>query len=359
MWEANCIPIKEGGEGVAKAEKKRKEKDPEAERLELLEKNFSKGGFIYSAKEEEKPPKKEKKRKLSTEALYNVTLMNFQFHLYELICEINAIPLDYYVLVDSSRGTVQLVNDLKIDDTFKSLSVLKWDEAHGIDTLYFRGRFCTCLLYKMVRMSHRIVKAVCRDMVEDATKKRKYRVQHNALQMWIQIIDTFVVQYLSAKQDYLPSLRKIYELLSYIGKGSKKMSEALPDIERMLLAGDTPGRETNDVVKTAFILSTNATMDKKFLKYCPPFNSDLVYSDDKAVLDQVGGLGFALLKSEKKVGVSLMYRAFREANPKIVSRYWTITEEAPEVTIGLYALELSKIFYGNNVRTKKLIDRLM
>lgn len=345
---------------MGKKKEEKEEEDPLKERVKLLDKNFKNGGFIYNNVEKPSKKKKEKPNKLSPEGRYNVTLMHFQLHLYEIICEINDIPLDYYILVDDARGTVQLTNDPFLNDTFKSLSALRWDEHHGIDTLYFRGRFCTCLLFKMVRMSHRIVKAVCSDLTEDVSEKRKYKTRHDALQMWIQIVDSFVVNYLAAKQEYVGSLRKIYELLSYIGKGSKQMATSLDSIEKMLLAGrDTPGTETNDVIKTAFVLSTNATMDKKCLKYCPPFNCGLEYSDTRAVLDQVGGLGYAIFRSEKKFGVSLMYKAFQEANPKIISRFWMMYEDAPEVMVGLHALELSKVFYGNNVRTKKLVDRLM
>lgn len=335
--------------------KKEKEEDALAERMRLLRKGFNHTGNVYGRKEE-KQKKKRKEKKMSSEGIYNVTLMNFQFHLYEIICEINDIPLDYYMAVDTINGSVQLVNDLILDETFKSLSGLKWEEPAGIDTLYFRGRFCTCLLYKLVRMSHRVVKGIHNAVTDD--DKHKYRIRHAILQQWIQIVDTFAVNYLSAKQNYVPSLLKIYELLTYTGKGSEHVLEYLKDTERLIRNGkESEGIETNDITKMAFVLAT----DSLRLGKCPAFREDFKYEDFNGALEQVGGLGYAIMNRRIKDNRKppIMFVTFQMANPKIVSRFYQINQEAPEVTVGLKALEFSKIFYENDIRARKLIDRIM
>lgn len=342
---------------------KNKELDPLEERMRLLGKGFKQTGNVYiSGKQEsgKKKKKKEKEKKLSTEGVYNLTLMNFQFHLYEIICEINGIDLDYYVATDSGTGQVQLANDLHLDDTFKRLSLLEWDRPESIDSLYFRGRFCTCLLYKLVRNSHKIIKSLYRAEYpeEDISPKKKYKRMHELLDQWIRVVDNFVTTYLAAKQNYLPSLLMIYELMTYEGNGSVSVLEYLRDTERLIRGGREPAAvEANNITKMAFVLAT----DSLKLGKCPQYRENFTYEDFNSAVEQVGGLGYAIMCRRRKDDSKLpmMYSAFQMANPKIISRFWKINAEAPEITVGLKALEFSKIFYGNSVRYYKLIDRIM
>lgn len=334
---------------------KRKGKDPLESRMQVLDKSFKRTGSIYSNK-----PKSEKKKKkghkLTPEGKYNVTLMNFQFHLYELICEINNIDLDYYLMIDPSRGHAQLVNDFRIDDTFKRLSSLKWDEPSTIDSLYFRGRFCTCLLYKIVRNTHAVIKHIYAETSNG--HMNKYKLRHVILEKWIQIIDSFVVSYLSAKQDYLSSLYKIYELIGCIENRTDDVIDHIADTEQLIRRGNEPdGVVVNNVTKLAFILATNSFK----LGKCPAYDEELRYDDFNSTLSQVGGLGYAIMRRRSKDGSKppIMYLAFQKSNPLIVSRFYKINEEAPEITVGLKALEFSKMFYGNDIRYHNIIDQLM
>lgn len=328
------------------------------QRMKILERG-RKSGNVYNGFIPKEKKKKTHERKLSSEAVYNLTLMHFQLHLYELICQINDIPLDYYMI--SSKERVELVNNLKLDETFKNLSKLDWDEPMPIDGLYFRGRFATCVLYRIVRVSHKLVKQIFSytSDEDEVTKKKRFKNFQYILDNWIQIVDGFVLSYLSSNINYVPYLRKIEELLSCIEEGGgKKIQSYLDETEALILDGDEPGIEANNITKMAYVLATGS--DKK-LKKCPEYDEYYSYDNDEATLAQIGGLGYAVLNRRMNGDAKLpyLYRAFQEANPKIVSRFYQVNEDAPELTVGLKVLEFSKLFYGDEVRKQKLIDKIM
>lgn len=342
---------------MAKKEKKEKEVSFIEERFKALNKAYKRGGSIYATEPVEKQNMKKKPAKISMKGRYSLTLMHFQFHLYELICTINDIPLDYYMLVDEEKVSVTLINDLELDDTFKRLSKLKWDESSSIDGLYFRGRFCTLLLYKIVRKSHDIVRSVYRDSV--SSSNHKFKFYNVILDKWMNVVDNFVVTYLAAKQDYTPHLFKIYELLADIGTGENKaVLEQIRDTERLITAGREPeGVQANNITKIAYVLATGSLKMKK----CPEYQENLSYKNLGHVMTQVGGLGYAIMHRSMKhdCKTPLLWKCFQQALPKPTSRLYSVVSDAPEAAIGVYALEFSKMFYRDTVRIHRLIDQLM
>lgn len=337
--------------------KKKQEENPLLERMKLIEKYKRKHGCIYAQQEKHsgKKKKKRKKEKPQWDYLYNVTLMHFQLHLYELICAINSIPSGIYL--QNSKNRVELLRNMKLDDEFKSYSKLDWDVPYPISGLHFRGRFTTCVLFAVIRKSHKVVKAILEESKQGSlTKKEAKKLQHSILNSWIRIVDTFVTEYVHEGGNYVESLRKIEELLGVSGDNDPEIKYYIEETDELLRRRDEAGIEVNNITKVAYAVSTGSLNTKR----CPEYNQNFVYSSDRDSAEQVGQLGFAILKwRNKHEKLPALYQAFQKANPKITSRFYLMNTDAPEITVGLKALEFSKIFYGNDTHKSKVIDQLM
>ena len=324
------------------------------ERTKFLSKGVKFGG-IY-AETPEKKKKKKKKEKVSNRAIYDITLGNFQYHLYTAICMINGIDTDVYVYADS--GTTILNANLKIDDVFLRASQLDWKTPAGIDTATFRGRFATALLLKIAHNAHRIVKGLFNTVEEKVP--HKHTAYMSILDEFIYHIDTFATTYLSADLEYAKHLQKIYEILLIAEGKNNEIMERLYDVQEMLekaVSGRCSydeGTIANNVMKMAYVLST----DSLKLKNTPRYDEDLNFQDYYGMGNQIGTLGYAILKRRIKTNeIPMFYKIMQKARPKLVSRF-VETEEMPELAVGTKALTLLEIFIGDPKITK-YIDQLI
>lgn len=323
------------------------------ERTKLLSRGVKYGG-IYADVPEKKGKKKEEK--ISNRAIYDITLNNFQFHLYTSICMINGIDNDVYVYADSK---VTILNaNLKIDKVFKQLSKLDWENPAGIDTLTFRGRFATCLLLKIVHNSHRIVKGLY-NLVNTKDTKHRYRAYNALLNELIYHIDTFITAYLSCDIDYTNHLQKIYEIILISENRSTDIVERMSAIREMI-AGNIvsksydDGTICNNIMKLSYVLST----DSMKLKHTPKYDEDLEFTDYGRMGNQIGTLGYAIMKKRMKTGVTpFMYKIMDRAKPELVTRFIE-ADEMPELVIGTKAITLLEIFMGDP-RIIEYIDHIV
>lgn len=320
-----------------------KKKDPLRDRLKALEKNHRKGGLYRTLPEKtESKGESKKKKKVSYKFLYDQSLMHFQFHLYELMCAINDIPLGIYVT--TSPNGLDLIKNIKIDDEFKSYSKLDWETPYSINGLFFRGRFATLVLYKIARKTHKLIKSVIEyEASGDLSKKEIQKLRYMVLDSWMQVIDNFVKSFLSRGENYTGSLIKIAELLLLLDDRDPDIISYVTETAQVLQIPEESGIVANNVTKTAYLLATSSESFKR----CPPYMEMLDIYSDEDIAEQVGGLGYAILKRRQKHDIPVLYKCFQEAIPKIYSRFWDINEDAPEITVGLKALEFSKLFYGH------------
>lgn len=327
-----------------------------SKRLDLLEKG-RKSGDLYGRlfnKDSGSSKKKKKKPKISDKGYYLITLNNFQISLHQLVCEVNGIDPDYYLFVSGDTATLR--RNLKMNDAFFRLSQLKWDEPAPIDGLMFRGRFITYFLVMIIRKTSDIIDGVYENL---GGENYKWKTKREILDEWIETVNTFVFSYLTEGMQYEPSLIKIEEIMLAAQDKSYHVEKFVKETESLLLKRDnpeTPGYEANNLTKMAYMLSTESTKFKR----CPGYDKRYNYHDLSKTLDQVGGLGYAILRYRKKEAkLPPIYKCFQQANPKIISRFYEFNEEAPEVTVGLRALEYSKMFYGKLIRDKRLIEKIM
>lgn len=321
------------------------------ERTKFLSKGVKFGG-IYMETPEKK--KKKKKEKVSNRAIYDITLSNFQYHLYTTICMINGIDTDVYVYADS--GTTILNANLKIDDVFLRASQLDWKTPAEIDSLTFHGRFATVLLLKIAHNAHQIVKGLFNTI--DEKVPGKYSAYMSILDEFIYHIDTFATTYLSADLEYAKHLQKIYEILLIAEGKDTEIMKRFYDVYDMLEKAASgrcsydEGTIANNIMKMAYVLST----DSLKLKNTPRYAEDLDFQDYYGMGNQIGTLGYAILKRRIKTNETPMfYKVMQRAKPKLVSRF-DETDEMPELSVGTKALTLLEIFIGDPKITE-YIDR--
>lgn len=292
-------------------------------------------------------------QKISNRGLYDITLSNFQFHMYEMICLINGIDPGLYLYSDRRTSTV-LQAELKVDKMFKSLSCLDWKKPEEIHTRTFRGRFMTMLLFKVVRNSHKIVKSIFKEMDEPEKRYKGYNV---ILNEWIARFDTFVAAFLTRDISYTEPLEDVLEMLLLASGKDMEMVQKLREIRDMAksrLKGDYDDPIVmNNLFKMAFVISTDSLNVKKTPKYIEGI-SHLSYD---SMLDQLGTLGYAILLKRDKNQAPIFYSAFIKANPLILTKFQEV-KDCPEIIVAIRALLLLDIYLDDKRYTKWLGETL-
>lgn len=311
------------------------------ERMKLLKRGV-KHGDIYGTPPSTKKKKKGKKTKVTQRQLYDITLPNFQLHLYSLICQINGIDENIYLFKSSSKEVV-LNGNMKIDKKFKKLSKLDWEKPANIDSLTFRGRFTTLLLHRMVRNSHRIIKKI----YKESGNNKKYQSYNVYLDEIIYQVTLFTTTFLSANLNYWRPLKTIIELIMLSEDDDIDIIDKVEGTRDLLLLqkkkqnyGD--GIIMNNLTKTAYALTTGS-ID---VKHTPSYDEHLSKRDNAKIANQIGILGYAILRWRRKHSFSLLHRIFYAAKPEVWSRFDEINN-MPELLLGTYSIELVKLVMGD------------
>lgn len=320
------------------------------ERMKVLEGALKKGKLYVMPEATKEKKKKTKEKKLSNKELYDLTLRAFQFHLYEIICLVNGIDKDIYIDEDSQ----DLYRNMKLNDTFKSMSKLDWETPAPIDGLRFRGRFLTALLLKAIRKTHDCLLTASQRM----EGMKRYKAMNTLLRWWMLQLDSFMITYLSSDGNYLKWLLAIERfLMMETAIDVEKFMKALVETGDTILAVEDPSICVANTTRIAYILATHGAKTK----HCPEYNEDYDPKNELDVANQIGQLGYAILRYRKKTDAKLpvLYAAFQKANPEVVSRFYDKSEDKPELTVGLRAMEFSKIFFPQAARNENLVGKMM
>lgn len=299
-----------------------------------------------------KKGKKEKEPKgISQRGYYDITLSNFQFHLYTLICQVNGIEETEYLSID--RYSTVLLENLKINKHFKKLSKLDWENAYPIDSRTFRGKFISIFMLNVIHNTHPIVKHIYEALDEPDVKR--YEAYNKILQEWITRVDLFISTYLTRDLSYEEHLQAVYEFLVLASGRDHDCVQKLVDAKDFLVKSiktcDDDGILCNNITKTAFVVAT----DSVNVKHTAPYEENIDYRDDDACTTQVGMLGLAIMRRRKKCKyVPMLYSAFTKANPKM----YTKLDDTPEIVLGVQALYALK-FYIDDDRVSRYIDKLI
>lgn len=311
----------------------------------------------YLKKKDKKKKKSNKKRKevkLKSRDVYDIRLSNFQIHLYECLFKINGIPSVLYMYVDGE--SVSLHKNVKINDKFMKASKLDWKTPADINSMTFRGRFATLMIYELIQNSHAILKHTIKKVTgEDGVK---YKVMNKVLDDWIVTVDSFIACYLSSNLDYTQYLHEIYQLLLIAqDKDFDIYNHLMTTISLITEARKkheigSEGVIVNNLTKMAYAIATDSTKVKRTPKYNPRFD----FRDDDDVVSQVMGLGDAILHFRaKKDTTPALYQLFLKANPLIESRF-EHAANSPELVTGLGAIMLVEMFLCD--ADKKYVEKI-
>ena len=307
---------------------------------------------LTGGEKKKKGKKKEKEPKgISQRGYYDITLSNYQFHLYDMICQINAINPEEYLHID--RYSTVLLENMKLNKHFKQLSKLDWENPYPLDSRTFRGRFMTIFMLNVIHNTHPIVKHIYQELAEEGMKR--YEAYNKILAEWITRVDLFIGTYLTRDLSYEEHLQGVYEFL-ILASGRdhdcvQKVVDAKDFLVKSVRSCDDHGILCNNITKTAFVLAT----DSVNVKHTAPYEEDIDYHDEDACTTQVGMLGLAIMRRRKKSNyVPMIYSAFTKANPKM----YTKLNDTPEIVLGVQALYTLKFFIDDD-RVSRYIDKLI
>ena len=281
--------------------------------------------------------KKKKGKTLSNKVVYSITMSNFFSHVFEMILTINNI--DEYEYMDSKNGMQR--RNIKLNKKFKELSSLDWESKSEIGSLQFRGKLATIYLFHLVKtIDHLIARTYAKQYKGD----KRFKVYNMLLDNIIQRSDMLIVGLLTRDFSYAEPLQAMTQIIILANGKDGNLLEMINDSIEFLEkecndASVNEGVILNNIMKTAYILSTMNTK----LKKTPKFIEGDYRSDDETMKKQIGQLGYAIMKAQVKGNNSLFYDLMIQANPKLFTRFPDVNDY-PEVCVGCQALYLLMMY---------------
>ena len=93
------------------------------------------------------------------------------------------------------------------------------------------------------------------------------------------------------------------------------------------------------------------------IKKCAEYEEGITTRDKEAMKNQIGQLGYAILKRRAKESTTSAYKAFGKANPLFYSRFNSVNKEV-ELNIGTKALVFLKVLMDDPY-VDKFIDKMI
>ena len=292
-----------------------------------------------------KKGKKKKEKSLGNKAVYTITMSNFFSHVFEMILAINNIDESEYL--DSKYGMMK--RNIRLNKKFKRLSSIDWDKRSEFGSLQFRGKLATIYLFHLVKdIDHLIARTYAREY----KGSKRFKVYNMLLDNIITRSDMLVVGLLTRDLSYAEPLQAMTQMIIMAnGKNGdllKMINDSISFLEKECTDPTVDeGVILNNIMKTAYILST---MNLK-LKKTPKFIEGDYRSNDDVMKNQIGQLGYAIMKAQVKGNESLFYDLMMETNPKLYTRFEDVNDY-PEVCVGCQALYLLMLYIDNLAVTK-------
>lgn len=307
-----------------------------------------------SVKEKEKKGKKKKKYSIKKKAIYQIRITQFKIFLFELICMINGFDKDDYLYHDGFTMDVKF----KFNKLFKELSLLGFEEEekNDINSLKFRGRFATRILIYFFKNIDKVI--------DDITSDCGYYSWGDKISLFnklMQRINKFVITYLSKDYNYKEHLDKLLEIMYIDDRRDVEATKVCKtyEVQSEFVKRACKTKEydedvmINNITKLAYVMATN----KMNIKKCAEYEEGITTRDKEAMKNQIGQLGYAILKRRVKEPTTSAYKAFGKANPLFYSRFNSVNEEV-ELNIGTKALVFLKVLMDDPY-VDKFIDKMI
>ena len=294
---------------------------------------------------DKKKEKKKKEKTLGNKAVYSITMSNFFSHIFEMILSINNIDEDEYM--DKKLGMQK--RNIKFNKKFKELSSINWDDKSEFGSSQFRGKLATIYLFHLVKDIDRLI---ARTYTREYKGSKRFKVYNMLLNNIITRSDMLIVGLLTRDLSYAEPLQAMTQMIILAnGKDGdllKMINDSISFLEKECSNPTVDeGVILNNIMKTAYILST---MNLK-LKKTPKFIEGDYRRNDNVMKNQIGQLGYAIMKAQIKGNESLFYDLMMETNPKLYTRFEDVNDY-PEVCVGCQALYLLQLYVDNPDVTK-------
>lgn len=296
---------------------------------------------------------------------YVVTLSNYEVYLIDLLCNLNGVDSRNYIFV-TEYGVI-CGDEFKLNRDFKEMSSLSMadDIPDSIDSLEFKGRFISYIIYDILEDLHGLIKSVYKNGIVDQKKKRKYGNYLIILNETIKTLNMVIITYLSKDGYYTEHLGRLMEL-RILSDGSPKKKkytklfnrkvEFIRDICQKNLIGMYNEDQfiiLNDITKMAYMLAT----ERYNFKNCGLVPEDIKISDKKSVKEVLGRLGYAIMVDRSKHKANPIYKAYLKAKPEIYSSM-KIRVDNVELGIAIQALTYEKLVL-DNTGVSSVIDKVI
>lgn len=306
--------------------------------------------------------KKRKAKKSKWERHYRVMSANFRFYCMDLICAINDIDKDEFFFED---GLPSGNTEFKFNKRFKDFSVLDFKGSNqDLDSLKFRARFLTHLLFYMMRNMDGITKVFTK-LTRKKAGDDPYMVRSDYFEDCLKRLNKFIVAFTAKDVNYQDEFKQLLPLILY-GEESAKAHEIVKIYEMMSTyiteasSGKTEEYDEDvlidNTIKTAYMLA----VEDSNVKDCPKMKEGLTVRDRKGVKKQIRKLGKAIIKKRKENGMKkpTLYKFFGKSNPRYLTKHLDVNDDLC-LNVGIKALMNLRFMLGSRASTKFINDLVM
>lgn len=338
---------------MSKKDKKKKEPKLTREMMDDLRKEVNNFDKSFGMKLKEINPFGE------PEMVFQQYVSASQDFLLAVVYEINGITQEQYLTEKRKR-----FKELK-DGEFTSLSILEWDndDYYNPDSYTFRCRFLTLFIIDFL------------DQLENVTLRKydylsrfktgKYENGYFYMQGLARDLRRFINVMLSGNS-YGNIFLQVHQNCSYMKvkkTDPKELNKYIKDIRYELKQGlketlfnkkDMPEDIAIDsILKLTYLISTGNTDLDNLPKFRYIEGADTSYE----LRGLIEALGSAIMDEKKYEKRPIMYQAYMNARPKIMSKYEDINENWL-ISVGVRSLEYTK-FFCNDKYISRFIDKML
>lgn len=289
---------------------------------------------------------------LTPENMFLIGCTKAQDYLASVICHVNDIDMDNYIIGDTDYGCI-MAGPIGIQhEEFRAESMLDWetDWYYKTSSDIFSLRFITCLFSLIMG---RIEEVILRRLIGYRIVS-VYEEAYLHLQEFIEDCQDFAIALLDGENYMYPILTLCFHLSYYrkhcnakelnkmILEGMESLQEDATDIftSESYLDADM---KINMILRLAFMVVTLDVNTKCLPKFKEIEGADPSYNL-QGLLEE---LGHQIQKALRKNKGSLMYRAWLEARPQIITNLEEVNENQ-ELIEGISAVSFVGYLTGNS-----------
>lgn len=287
---------------------------------------------------------------------FNILFSNFRFFIMDLIMMINGIDKDDYFFGDGITTNISF----KFNKKFKEFSCLNFDsdEKGEMNSLKFRARFATLILFYFMKNIDRIVDKIYEKSEKDGDE---YKHKYTILSEIIKRLNSFVVTFLSKNGEYKEHLDSLIEVIMITDKDGKdagkimKIYETQSEFVKVACKSHEYDEDLmiNNIIKLSFVMATEKTK----LKNCPKYKEGITTNNRNEVRSQIKKLGKAILRERRNEKPNFYYKLFTKSIPLYYSSFEDINDEHA-LNVGTKALMYLR-FLMDDKNVSKYIDKMV